>query len=285
MIIVTGATGQLGRGIVEGLLRRLPASHIGVSVRNPEAAADLAALGVTVRRGDFADAASLRSAFEGVSRLLLISSNSSGADAVAHHRTAIEAARAAGAQRIVYTSQMGSSLTSPFGPMPDHAATEATLATCGVPFTSLRNGFYAASGLMLLGNALASGELLAPADGPVAWTAHADLAEVAAMALTGDELDGITRPLTARATVDLAGIAAVASEVSGKPIRRVVVSDEAFVAGLVARGVPEARAGFMIGMFGAMRNGAFAALDPTLERMLGRAPLSVHDVLKAKMAG
>ncbi len=285
MIIVTGATGQLGRGIVEGLLRRLPASHIGVSVRNPEAAADLAALGVTVRRGDFADAASLRSAFEGVSRLLLISSNSSGADAVAHHRTAIEAARAAGAQRIVYTSQMGSSLTSPFGPMPDHAATEAVLATCGVPFTSLRNGFYTASGLMLLGNALASGELLAPADGPVAWTAHADLAEVAGMALTGDELDGITLPLTARATVDLAGIAAIASEVSGKPIRRVVVSDEAFVAGLVARGVPEARAGFMIGMFEAMRNGAFAALDPTLERMLGRAPLSVHDVLKAKTAG
>lgn len=285
MIIVTGANGLLGRGIVENLLRLVPASEVGVSVRKSEDAAALAVRGVRVRAGDFADAASLAGAFEGATKVLLISSNSSGDAAVEHHRNAIDAARAVGAQRIVYTSQMGSDAHSPFKPMPDHAATEALLAESGMAFTSLRNGFYTASGLMLLGDALETGELVAPADGPVAWTAHADLAEIAALALAGDGLDGITPPLTARATVDLAGIAAIAGKLSGKAIRRVVVGDDAFVARLVARGVPEARAGFMIGMFEAMRNGAFAALHPILESVLGRAPLSVGDVLAARMQG
>ena len=284
MIIVTGANGKLGREIVESLLTRVPASQIGVSVRKPEEASGFAARGVRVRAGDFADAGSLAWAFEGASQLLLISSNSSGDAAVTHHRNAIEAARAAGAERIVYTSQMGSNPRSPFGPMPDHAATEALLAESDGAFISLRNGFYTASGMMLLGNALETGELVAPADGPVAWTAHSDLAEVAALALTGDALDGITPPLTASETLDLAGIAAIAGEMNGKTIRRVVVSDEEFVARMVARGVPDERAAFVLGMFEAMRNGEFAALDPTLGYLLGRAPLSVRDVVASSIA-
>lgn len=233
MIIVTGATGQLGRLVVQQLLTRVPAEEVGVSVRDPDKARDLEPRGVRARRGDFSDAASMASALEGATKVLIVSAGGTGDTAVAQHRTAISAAVSAGAQRVVYTSQMGSSPTSAFAPMPDHAATEAILAECGTAFTSLRNGFYASSGAMLLtrSGALQTGRLAVPEDGPVAWTTHADLAEAAAIALTEDALDGITPVLTATETVDMTGMAAIASELTGRQITRVVVSDDEYRAG------------------------------------------------------
>src|SRR5690349_16795281 len=161
MIIVTGATGQLGRAIVESLVRRIPASKVGASCREPAEASSLAALGVRVRRGDFEDEASLAHAFEGASQVLMVSSNAraQGGDAVTQHRTAIAAARRAGARRLVYTSHMAASVSSQFAPMLDHAATEAILEASGLAWTALRNGFYATSGVALLGNAKSTGTI------------------------------------------------------------------------------------------------------------------------------
>ena len=121
-------------------------------VRDPEKARGLAERGIRVRQGDFGDPASLRHAFENASQILIISSSTAG-DAVEQHRNAIDAAKAVGAQRVLYTSHMGSNASSPFSPMRDHAATEAMLKASGMAFTSLRNGFYADSGVMLLGQA------------------------------------------------------------------------------------------------------------------------------------
>ena len=208
MIIVTGANGKLGRAVVERLLRLVPAERVGVSVRDLEKARELKERGVRVRRGDFDNAVSLTHAFEGVSQVLIVSSASLGETAVRQHRTAIDIARKAGAHRSLYTSHMGSSPTSPFPPMVDHAATEALLRDSGVAFTAFRNGFYADSALMMLGNALKTGELVAPEDGPVAWTTHPDLAEVAAITLSEEVLDGVTPNLTASESIDLDGIAA-----------------------------------------------------------------------------
>jgi NAD(P)H dehydrogenase (quinone) len=284
MIIVTGASGQLGQAIAEQLLERVPADEVGVSVRSPEQAQWLSERGVRVRHGDFDDAASLRHAFEGASQVLIVSADSTGEAALRQHRTAIDAARAAGAKRILYTSHMGSNPASPFAPMPDHAATEAVLQASGVAFTSLRNGFYATNGLMLMGQALQTGKLIAPEDGPVSWTAHADLAEAAAIALADEgRLDGLTPPLTGPEALDLAGVAALASELSGHPITRVTVTDEQYRAGLVSHGVPEPQADVLAGLFAASRQGEFAAVDPTLERLLGRPPLSIRDVLAASL--
>lgn len=213
--------------------------------------------------------------------MLIISANDTGGDAVRMHRTAIGAAKAAGARRILYTSHMASFPTSLFLPMSDHAATEAALRDSGAAFTSLRNGFYATTVLRLLGGALQTGELAAPEDGPVSWTSHPDLAEAAAIALTGDDLDGLTPALTASEALDLAEVAAIASEVAGRPIRRVVVTDAEYQAGLVAHGVPQSAAGMFVGMFAASRQGEFARVDPTLARLIGRPPISVRDFLKA----
>ncbi len=284
MIIVTGANGRLGRAVVARLLELVPAGQIGVSVRDPEKAQELAARGIRVRRGDFGDAASLAHAFEGAAQVLIVSSNGLGETAVHQHHTAIAAAKAAGTRRILYTSHMGSSSSSPVPPMRDHAATEAALRDAGIPFTALHNGFYAATAAMLLAAALQTGELAVPEDGPVAWTSHADLAEVAAITLTEDSLDGVTPPLTAAEAVDMTGLAAIASELTGRAIRRVVVSDTAYRAGLVAHGVPEPAADMLVGLFAAGRRGDFAHVDPTLAHLIGRPPMSVRDILKAAIS-
>ena len=286
MIIVTGATGKLGSAIVDRLLARLPPAEIGVSVRDVSKAAHLGERGVRVRSGNYSDPASLARAFAGADRVLIISSNDSGADAVQQHRTAIDAARAAGAERVVYTSHQAAAPDSLFRPMPDHAATEAYLAEQGGRFTSLRNGFYASTVPMLIGAAVETGTLAAPADGPVSWTAHDDLAEIAALALLEpDRLGGITAPLTAPDMFDLAAVAELLTELTGRRITRVVVDDDDFAAGMVSRGVPVAQAEFSLGLYRAARRGEFAVTDPALTALLGRPVTPLRDVLRAAAAG
>ncbi|GAA1852885.1 SDR family oxidoreductase [Actinomadura bangladeshensis] len=284
MIIVTGGSGQLGRGTVERLLERVPADRIGVSVRDVEKAKDLADRGVRVRYGDFAEPGSLAHAFEGASQVLIVSANAIGQDLLRLHRNAIDAAKAAGARRILYTSHMGANPSSVFPPMPDHAATEEMLRVSGVPFTSLRNGFYASTTVALVGAALRSGELAVPDDGPVSWTAHADLAEATAITLAEETFDGITPGLTGGEAIDMAGVAAIASELAGRPIKHVVVPDAEFRAGVIARGVPEFAAGMLVDMFAAARHGEFANVDPTLGHILHRPPTPLQDVLKAALS-
>lgn len=279
MIVVTGATGQLGGAVVERLLARLPAGQVAVSVRDPARAAALAARGVRVRRGDFAEPATLTDAFEGATQVLLVSASTHGDAALRQHRAAVDAARDSGARRILYTSHQGVDPASAFAPMRDHAATEEMLRGSGVPYTALRNGFYASTALMLLRQALATGVLAAPADGPVSWTAHADLAEATAIVLTGDGIDGPTAPLTGSEALDLTDLAALAGSVTGRPVIRTVVPAADHRATLVGHGAPPAVADMLLGMFTASAHGAFTTVDPTLERILGHPPTPVRTLL------
>lgn len=279
MIIVTGANGQLGRQVAEHLLARVPADQIGVSVRDPTQAQELEQRGVRVRSGDFDDASSLAHAFEGASRVLVISASALGETAIRLNTTAIEAAKAAGADRIFYTSHVGANPDSPFPPMPTHAAVEAALRELGAPFTVLQNGFYAGFAPSLLGDALETGELRGPQDGPISFTTHADLAEATAIALTDDGLGDEVLALTAAEAVDLADIAAITAELTGRPVRRVLVSDDEHRAGLVAQGLPDVRVDMAMGIFQASRLGQFARVDPTLERLVNRPPIPLRDVL------
>ena len=282
MIVVTGATGQLGRLIVEQLVNRVPVDRVAVSVRDVEKAQELAARGVRVRRGDFTDPKSLEHAFEGASQVLIVSSNAGayGGDPLAQHRSAIDAARAAGARRIVYTSHMAASRASAFPPMHDHAATEQMLAESRLAWTSLRNGFYAGSAMFLLGKDLRTGVFEAPADGKIAWTTHADLAEAAAVILANEgSYDGPTPPLTAAQALDFGALCDLASSILGRPIRRSTVSEDELRAKFAASGMPAPRVAITLGLYRASRDGEFAATDPTLEKLLGRAPTGMREVL------
>jgi NAD(P)H dehydrogenase (quinone) len=288
MIIVTGATGKLGRLIVEQLVKRVPASQVGASVRDPEKAHDLAALGVRVRHGDFTDPTSLPHAFEGATQVLIVSSNAaaSGGDPLAQHRTAIDAARVAGARRIVYTSHMAASGTSAFPPMLDHATTEGMLRESGLAWTSLRNGFYAESVFWLMGDSFRTGVIDAPADGKVSWTAHADLAEAAAIILNKEgQYDGPTPPLTGPQALDLTDLAVIASELQAKPIVRHTISDEQFREKMATLGTPGHIADRSLGLYRASRAGEFVTVDPTLAELLGRSPIRMRDLIAKKVVG
>ncbi|HEY3481328.1 MAG TPA: SDR family NAD(P)-dependent oxidoreductase, partial [Streptomyces sp.] len=150
---------------------------------------------------------------------------------------------------------------------------------------SLRNGFYATSAAHFLGGAAESGRLALPADGPVAWTAHADLADATA-AILADEgrFDGPTPPLTGREALNFDDIAALATELTGRAITRSTAPDAQYREELVGAGVPAETADQLLGIFAASRAGEFAAVDPTLGTLLGREPIALGAVLREQLS-
>ncbi|VXB58868.1 NAD(P)H-binding protein [Citricoccus sp. K5] len=278
MIIVTGATGALNGATVEHLLQRIPAEQIGVSVRDPSRADHLARRGVRVRRGSYDDPAALRHSFAGAEQVLLTSSSDIAADVVGQHRRAVDAAVAAGADRILYTSTFGAGFDTPYPPLAIHAATEEYLADSGVPWTALRNGFYGDLE-QLIGPWQSTGTIAKPADGPFPWVDRRDAAEAAAAILTGEVAYDGPVDLIPSPPVTLADFATAASEVTGRHIERAIVDDEMWVTEEVAAGMTEPAARFSLSMFQATRSGHFAHSDSTLTRLLGRAPRSAGELL------
>jgi len=282
MLIVTGATGQLGSRIVAELLRRVPARRVGVSVRSPENATDLSARGIRVRQGDYERPESLRHAWEGAEHLLLVSSNAaaSGGDPVAQHADAIAVAKEIGVARIFYTSQVSASPASLFPPGRDHAATEALLAASGLAWTALRHGFYAQSLLAMQAQGFASGTISAPPDGPVAWTSRDDLAAADAALLAGERvIDGPTPPLTGPEALDLAAVARLASEVRGMSVSRTLISLDDLDRRARDRNLPVGARAMMRGYFLATEAGEFSEVDPALANIVGNQPARMRDFL------
>ena len=287
MIVVTGATGKFGRLVVEGLLQKLPAAQVGVSTRDPGKAEDLQQRGVRVCQGDFADPSSLRQAFDGAEQVLIVSGTGLDGDGVQQHGNAIQAAKAAGARRILYTSHQGKGSASIFVPTrQNHVPTDALLAECEVPYVSLQNGFYAESALYQLQGLLTTDKIALPADGPVNWTARADLAETAVRVLLKPELleDGVSPPLTASELLDFDHVARLASEILGRSVEREVVSDDAYRDLLVEQGMPEHYAGLLLSLYTAAREEEFAVVDPTMERLLGRKPITMRQILETYLS-
>lgn len=284
MIVVTGATGNLGSATVEHLLRRVPADRIGVSVRDTARARHFADRGVRVRQGSYVDPAALHESFAGAEQVLLVSGNDPAADMVALHRNAVEAAVAAGVRRIVYTSQHGAVPGNPYRPSDFHLATEALLRGSGVAWTALRNGAYGPLDLVL-GPWRRTGGIAGPQDGPVPYTDRADVAEATAVLLAGDRAVDGPVALTAPAAVTLDDLAGTASRLTGRTVARVVQDDEEWVAGQLAAGVPEQPARLMLGWYQAARAGFFAEPGPLLTELLGREPRTVADRLAAGADG
>ncbi len=282
MIVVTGATGQIGRQIVGGLLSKMPGARIGVSVRDPGKARDFELRGVRVCKGDFTNARSLAEAFDDAEQVLIVSGTMLGEEGVQQHGCAIQAAKDAGAKRILYTSHQGANALSQVAFSRDHAATEGLLQSSGVPFVSLRNGFYAESALYQLGAVRKTGQLALPQDGPVSWTARADLAGAAVAALTDQSLfEGFTPPLTALEAMNFADVAGLASEILQRDVTRVVVSEEEYRKVQLAHGYPERMVDLLASLFAATRALEFDVVDPTLERILGRKPMAMRETLSS----
>ncbi|MFC9222621.1 NAD(P)H-binding protein [Streptomyces hygroscopicus] len=284
MIVVTGATGGLGGATVEHLLHRIPADQIGVSVRDAAKAQHFADRGVRVRQGSYEDPAALRESFAGAEQVLLVSGNDPAADMVSLHRTAIDAAVAAGTRRILYTSQQGAVPGNPYRPSDIHIATEAILADSGVAWTALRNGAYGPLD-QVLGPWQRTGEIAQPEDGPVPYTDRADIAEATAVILAGDRSFDGPVTLTAPTAVTFDDLTTIASDLTGRTIKRIVLDDEQWVTEQITIGVPEQLARLMLTWYQAARAGYFAEADPLLTELLGREPRTATDRLAAHIAG
>ena len=283
MIVITGASGQLGRLVIQSLLTKVPASSIVAAVRNPQKASDLAALGVQVRRADYTDSASLDAAFQGAEKVLLISSSEVG-QRLAQHRNAIDAARRAGVSLLAYTSLLHAD-TSPLGLAVEHVATEAYLNQAGVPFVLLRNGWYTENYLASIPPALQHGAFIGSAgEGRIASAARADYAEAAAAVLTLPGQSGKVYELAGDDAYTLAGFAAELSRQSGKTIPYVDLPESDYKAALVGAGLPEPIAGLLADSdSGASKGGLF---DDTrqLGTLIGRPTTPLAVSMRAALA-
>lgn len=257
MIVITGASGQLGRLVIEALLHKLPASEIVAAVRTPEKVSDLAARGVQIRQADYNQPATLDAAFRGADKLLLISSSEVG-QRVPQHRAVIDAAKRAGVKLLAYTSLLHADV-SPLGLAAEHQKTEALLRASGLPHVLLRNGWYSENYAAGVPAALAHGVLLGSAGaGRIASAARADYAEAAAAVLTRDDQAGRIYELAGDTAYTLTELAAEISAQSGKEIAYKDLPEADYKAILLGAGLPEGLAALLADSdVGASKDGLF----------------------------
>lgn len=271
-IAITGATGQLGRLVIEKLKAQVPANQLVALVRNPAKATDL---NVETREADYAQPATLGTALAGVNKLLLISSSEVGQRTV-QHRNVIKAAKQAGVQHIIYTSVLHAD-TSPLSLAEEHRATEVELQASGIPYTLLRNGWYTENYTGSVPGAVAGGAFIGSAkDGRISSATRADFADAAVAVLTGEGHEGQTYELAGDDSYTLTELAAEISRQTGKdiPYRNLPVAD--YAAALAGFGIPE---GFAHGLASWDADAAAGALfddSRQLSRLIGRptTPLS-----------
>jgi NAD(P)H dehydrogenase (quinone) len=281
MYALTGANGHLGRLVIKHLLTLVPADQIIATTRNPENLADFAAQGVIVRRADFSDPASLPTAFAGTTRLLIISTDILG-QRVEQHKAAIAAAVAAGVSHIVYTSAPDANPNASHPILAEHGQTEVALGESGVQWTALRNSFYSEVLKDLLGTLLVNGELLIPeGSAKHSWVTREDCARAAAGALVGKLADVGPIDVTGPEALSFADLAQRYSSISGQQIVTKVLPEQEILPQVLAKGVPEAAAGFVVGFVGWVAREMATTPTDTVERASGTKPAPVDDALRS----
>lgn len=281
VVLVTGASGNLGARAVETLLER-GGAHVIAASRSPEKLERFAARGAELRRVDFDDPSKLKNAFKGVDRLLIVSTDDleTPGKRVRQHRAAIAAAEKAGVKHIVYTSAPATAPSKAV--MGDHFWTEQALAASKLGWTVLRNHLYADLLLGSLPQAIASGSYVtATGDGARNYIARDDAARAAAGALLdgfeGQRILDVTgsKPLTG------ADVAALASQLSGRPVTHVAVSAADFSAGALGAGLPRGLVDALAQFDIDAAQGYHAISTNVVADLSGRAPQSVADFLAA----
>ena len=266
MIAITGATGQLGRLVVNKLKEKVAASDIVALARSTAKAADL---GVAAREADYDKPETLESALSGVDTLLLISSSEVGKRATQHHNV-IAAAKKSGVKRIVYTSLLHAD-TSPLNLAEEHLATETELKASGILFTILRNGWYTENYTASIPGALAGGAFLGSAgQGKISSATRADFAEAAVAVLTTEGHDGKTYELAGDEDWTLSDLAAEISRQTGKEIPYKNLAEEEYAAVLVGFGIPEGFARMIAGWDVGASKGALLDDGRGLSKLTGR---------------
>jgi NAD(P)H dehydrogenase (quinone) len=287
-ILITGSTGKLGHLILQNLVKAYPTHNILGSTRNPSSpiAHSLISQGHTLLSLDFSHPVqTLTSTLRDNNvKTILITSVDKLVGAFEDHKNIIDASKLAGVSKIFYTSQIGAEAfergnAGRAGFIETHIQTEQYLEESGLRFTSLRNGFYMSSIGFMLGDWKSTGGIIAPEDGKVAWTSHDDLAEgIAKLIMNLDTPKYVT--LANGDQWDLNDVAGLLSGVSGKEVKREVVSEEEFKDMKIKQGVPEGMVGFILGGYASMRDGDFVSASKVLEETLGRSCKGLQEFLQ-----
>jgi len=278
-IAITGATGQLGQLVIDALLRKVPASQIIATVRNPEKARGLAAKGVEVRVADYDRPETLESAFEGVDKLLLISASEVG-KRTPQHQAVIDAARRAGVKLLAYTSLLHAD-RSTLGLAEEHRQTEAALKESGVPYVLLRNGWYVENYTGSVPVALQHNAFLGSAgEGRISWASRADFAEAAAAVLVAEaDQAGRVYELAGDQGHTLAELAAEIARQSGKPVVYNDMPEDAYKGVLLGAGLPEGLAGLLADSDVKASKGALYDDSRQLSALTGRPTISLQEAV------
>ena len=276
---VTGATGQFGGRVVDGLIARgVGASDIVAIVRDEVKAKSLSDRGVQVRVADYGDADALRSALAGVDKLLLVSGSEVG-QRVAQHTNVIDAAEAAGVSLIAYTSLLKAD-TSGVSLAVEHVATEQRLAASSIPSVLLRNGWYWENYQASLQQTVDSGVLLgAAADGKLAAASRADFAAAAVQVLVSEGHEGKTYELGGDERLTYTELAAVIAQVSGKPVVSQDVSEAEYRSILEGAGLPGFVAEMLASADAGIARGDLDTDSGDLQKLIGRASTPVAEIL------
>jgi NAD(P)H dehydrogenase (quinone) len=285
--LVTGASGKLGRAVIDTLLAKNAGPVIAVT-RNPDKIADLAKRGVEVRAGDFDKPETLARAFAGAGRILIVSTDAVGRPGGRHaqHGPAVKAAAAAGAGHVVYTSAVGATPTGQDSVANDHYWTEVSLAESKLPgWTVLRNNIYAEVLLNGVPNAVKSGVLYsATGKGGRSYVTRDDCAAAAAGALLSDFAGKRILDVTGPAPVTQDEVAALASQLTGKPVKHVPLAADDFRKGLAAAGLPPVYVEVITDFDIAAAQGYHAIVTPVVKDLGGREPTSIKTFLTANKA-
>ena len=281
MILVTGASGQLGRLVIDNLLNTTPANQIVAAVRNPEKVVDLAEKGIQVRQADYSDLDSLVAAMQGVEKVLLVSSSEVG-QRTAQHSNVINAAKQASVALIAYTSILNAD-KSPLILAKEHVETENLLAKSGVPYVLLRNGWYSENYTMGVAGALEHGVVGCAEDGKLSTAARADYAAAAAAVLVKDGQAGKVYELAGDNSFTLSEYAAAISKVSGKTVAYQNVPETEFTKILVSVGLPEGFAAVLADSEAGAAKGGLFSDSKDLSTLIGRPTTSIEDSIKAAL--
>ncbi|MFF7368325.1 SDR family oxidoreductase [Streptomyces tricolor] len=282
-IVVTGATGHLGRHVVRQLLEKVPAEQITAVVRDEAKAADLAARGVRLAVADYNAPETFDGLFAAGDKVLLISGNEFDKGRVAQHTVVIEAARAAGVALLAYTSAPGT-LTAALAD--DHRATERVLLASGLPYSLLRNGWYHENYTENLAPVLAHDAVVqAAGDGRVSSAARADYAAAAVAVLTGEGHENTTYELGGDEAWGFAEYAAELSRQAGREIVYKPVSVEDLTGILTGAGLPAPLAGILAGVDASIAKGELVVSSGDLSRLIGRPTTPLAEAVTAALKG
>ncbi|WP_327395719.1 SDR family oxidoreductase [Streptomyces phaeochromogenes] len=282
-IVVTGATGHLGRFVIEGLLEKVPADQITAVVRSEEKAAGFAARGVKLAIADYNAPETFDGVFSAGDKVLLISGNEFDKGRVGQHKVVLDAAKAAGVALLAYTSAPGS-LSAALAD--DHRSTEAAILESGVTYALLRNGWYHENYTENLAPVLEHGAVVqAAGEGRISAASRADYAAAAVAVLTGEGHENKTYELGGDTAFGFAEYAAELSRQTGKEIAYNAVPGEVYEGILTGAGLPAPFASILVGVDASIEKGELVVATGDLSRLTGRPTTPIAESIAAALKG